>query len=609
MLLMVVGLPLPAQSEPDASTLVGVWKAQRQFDSGPSGDLVIEKTVNGWRADFAGQRLPIEFHPRPTGSLQFMVPDGRSSFQGHLLGDGTILGYWTQPPSVIHGGPMVTPVRLRSLGKDVWEGNVEPVPDRCTFYLVVSRQKDGSVAAYLRNPDRNFGFQFGIRQIVRSENDVELSGSLWDKGAQAMRFHGRFDDARDVLSIVFPEQGGTYDFTREDSPWSGLDPRRRGEHYLYQAPSAVNDGWRVGSLTDANIDQQAIERFVQTIIDTPMDSMSAPEVEAVLMARHGKLVFEEYFHGFGRDTLHDTRSAGKGITAVIVGGAIQARVPIGLQSRVAQVMTHGITPELLGPWKRAMRLEDLLTMRSGLYCNDSDPDAPGNEDVMQQQTAEPDYYRYALRVPMAYAPDSVSLYCSTNPNLALGMVSQASGQFPLFLFDRLVAQPLHIRRYAWGIDGVGHAYGGGGVRITPRDFLKIAQLMLQGGAWNGRRILGRDFVRAATAPLHELNMIQYGYLWWSIEFPYKGRTIRAFFAGGNGGQGVFAVPELDLAFAVFGGNYGDHIGLQVQEELLPNFVLPAVREAGDKPNAPVAPGSWRTPYAHPPVVKPSNMQN
>jgi CubicO group peptidase (beta-lactamase class C family) len=51
---------------------------------------------------------------------------------------------------------------------------------------------------------------------------------------------------------------------------------------------------------------------------------------------------------------------------------------------------------------------------------------------------------------------------------------------------------MHFGRYAWPMDPAGHPYGGGGVRILPRDFLKMAQLMLDGGVWNGRRILLRD---------------------------------------------------------------------------------------------------------------------
>ncbi|HEX3763809.1 MAG TPA: serine hydrolase [Kofleriaceae bacterium] len=209
------------------------------------------------------------------------------------------------------------------------------------------------------------------------------------------------------------------------------------------------------------------------------------------------------------------------------------------------------------PRKQAMTLEHLLMMRSGFYCDDGDPAAPGNEDTLQSQTDDPDYYHYSLNVPLAAAPDQRSVYCSMSPNLALGVVGRATAESGLDTFDRRVGGPLRITRYAWPLDPVGHAYGGGGVRALPRDFMKLGQLMLDGGVWHGHRILGREFVARASAPLHDLNGIQYGYLWWSIEYPYKDRTVRAFFAAGNGGQAVMVVPSLDLVIAIYGGNYSD----------------------------------------------------
>jgi hypothetical protein len=72
--------------------------------------------------------------------------------------------------------------------------------------------------------------------------------------------------------------------------------------------------------------------------------------------------------------------------------------------------------------------------------------------------------------------------------------------------------------------------------------------------------------------------------------------VRAFFAGGNGGQTVMVVPDLDLAIAIFAGNYADRVSLQVQQDLVPNYILPAVRERGDDPNAPVVRREFTTPY-------------
>ena len=293
-----------------ADELVGLWKAARRFGPDARGPLVIEKTASGWSADFIGHIFPV----RSEGSeLTFALPDGEGSFIGRLQTHGrAITGHWTPPNSVVHGSKFAVPVTLAAAGPDRWQGLVEPLDDDCDFYLMVRKLADGSLGAFVRNPDRNLGLQYGIDRIVRDGNAVTLVGRIWNQGAEIALFHGKLDPSAKVISIVFPDQGGTYDFARDDNRMSGFYPRgRQPEHYIYRAPLKRDDGWLTGTLDDAKIDRAGIEKFIQTIVDMPIDSVHTPEVEAILIARHGKLVLEEYFHGFNRDTLHDTRSAGK----------------------------------------------------------------------------------------------------------------------------------------------------------------------------------------------------------------------------------------------------------------------------------------------------------
>jgi CubicO group peptidase (beta-lactamase class C family) len=122
---------------------------------------------------------------------------------------------------------------------------------------------------------------------------------------------------------------------------------------------------------------------------------------------------------------------------------------------------------------------------------------------------------------------------------------------------------------------------GGGMQILPRDFLKLGQLMLDGGTWHGKRVLTREFVARATSPLFPIGARgrRYGYLWWAYDVPYNGRTLHAFFALGNGGQTVMAVPDLDLVVAFMGGNYGDVPMLfSKTNPFVAERILPAVGE-------------------------------
>jgi CubicO group peptidase (beta-lactamase class C family) len=103
--------------------------------------------------------------------------------------------------------------------------------------------------------------------------------------------------------------------------------------------------------------------------------------------------------------------------------------------------------------------------------------------------------------------------------------------------------------------------------------------MLDGGTWEGRRILSRDFVARATQVHSRLGSRQrgYGYLWWVEEYPFRDRTIQSFASLGLGGQMVVVFPELDLVVATLGGSYGSNGWRYFGGELIPKHILPAVR--------------------------------
>jgi len=572
---LLLAAAMLAASAAGADDLTGLWKAKRNFGPDARGTLVMQRTAAGWTADLAGYSVPVR---ADRTRLSFALPGGAGAFSGRVSGE-TIRGHWITPNSMVNGSKYAVPVTLTRDRPDRWRGTVAPRDDTFTLFLEIDGDK-----AFLRNPERNFGVQANVERIVVDGNNVRLVGKRNGRGEEQDLATGIYRPDDKVLTLWI--RGGSYDF-RRDGGENGFYARgRTPERYTYRPPLARDDGWPVATLAEEHISKEGIERLVQSILDTPIDSVHAPIVEGVLIARHGRLVLEEYFHGEHRDKLHETRSAGKSVTAMFAGAAMQAGAPLSLSTRVYQPSQD------LDPRKRAMTLEHLLMMRGGFFCDDSNPDAPGNEETILEQEKEPDYYRYSLAVPQATAPDTQTVYCSMMANLALGVTGRAVGGDPLDAFDRLLARPLKISTYAWPLDPAGNPYGGGGVQFLPRDFLKFGQLLVNGGTWNGQRIVGRDFARHASSPLHDYNGIQYGYLWWNIEYPFEGRTVRAAFASGNGGQTVMAIPALDLVVAIFAGNYADRApAVHVQQELVPDFILPSVDAKG-----PVVVRDFQSPY-------------
>ncbi len=558
-----------------SGSLDGLWEAVLRFGPDVRGALTIERGT--WRAEIAGHAAPVRMSGR---TVTFALADQLGSFEGELAADGRrIAGHWTQPSGVRTGYPFASPVALVADDAGHFRGEVRPLDDHMTMRLAI-RTRDGASRAFLRNPERNVGVFTNVSRVERDGEAISLLGTRRGAAAEELLARGSHDAERDVL--VLPLRGGTYDFRRIDRETeSGFYPRgARPRPYRYAPPPPLADGWPVGTLERAGLDRAAIERFVQLLIDMPMDSVSASDVHALLIARHGVLVLEEYFHGFHRDEPHDLRSAAKSLTSILVGAAIESGAPLAASTPVYRAVHRGAFPAGLEPRRRALAVEHLLTMSSGLDCDDGDPDSVGNEERMQEQTEEPDWWRYTLRLAMIRDPGRQAVYCSASPNLLGAVLRGATGESLPRLFHRLIADPLGIRRYHLPLSPTGEAYMGGGVYLLPRDFMKLGQLMLDGGAWKGRRIVGREWVRRSTSPLFDLAEIRYGYLWWVIEFPHRGRSVRAFFAAGNGGQVVMVIPQLGLVIAMNGGNYGDRERTYLpQRVFVPRHVLPAVLDA------------------------------
>lgn len=573
----IVSLALGARpgKQGSALELAGLWEAKLRFGPDVRGPLTIERAAGAWRAEIAGVRAD----PRLVGdTISFELPDGRGAFRGRVAsGRRRIVGHWIQPATVANGSPYASPVTLaRSGPAERWRGEVEPLADEFTMYLKVEPLADGSMRAFLRNPERNIGRFTRIAALEREGDMVRLLAAPANGTKGRVLAAGVLRD--DVLSV--PLRGGTYDFRRVDAnAASDFYPRSRpgiGAAYAYRAPLPLDDGWPVATPEEVGLSRAALATFVRAIIDMPIDSVSSLEIHGVLIARHGKLALEEYFHGEHRDKPHDTRSAAKSVTATLLGAAIHAGVPLSARSPVYQVMNGGTFPADLEPRKRALTLEHVLTMSSGLDCDDADPNSPGNEDVVASQTEEPDWWKLTLALKMIRDPGERAVYCSVNPNLIGGVMKRAAGRPLPELFHDLIAEPLGIRHYWMNLTPTGDAFMGGGVRFLPRDFMKLGQLMLNGGTWGGHRVVSAQWAKRSTSPLVDLGRLKYGYLWWVTEYPYQGRAVQAFFAGGNGGQVVMGIPELDLVVAVYGGNYSDPAMFRTQQRLVPEYVLPAI---------------------------------
>jgi CubicO group peptidase (beta-lactamase class C family) len=298
----------------------------------------------------------------------------------------------------------------------------------------------------------------------------------------------------------------------------------------------------------------------------------------LLIARNGKLVLEEYFAGFQRDFVHDTRSASKTFTSVLLGAAMLGGAGISPETPIASVMGYATPFANPDPRKQKITLANLMTHSSGLACDDNDDASPGNEDTMWAQSGQPDFWKFMLDLPMSTDPGAHYAYCSGGMNLAGGVLSVATKTWLPELFDRSLARPLRFGRYYFILSPALQGYLGGGMRMRPRDLLKVGQLYLDGGTWNGKRIVAQSWViRSTSKQVEGSNNGNDGYAWHRSDLKSGTRTYREYEANGNGGQFLIVVPELDLAVVFTAGNYRDYgVWRWFRDDMVANVIIPAI---------------------------------
>ena len=427
-----------------SAELAEVWEASRVFNQSVSGPLSI-KILNG-EAD--GHIKNLRAHSAIKDgwfTLNFGSENGR--FKGRIANNKKVLeGHWIQPAS---GNrvfvPYATPVRF-TLRDDVFEGHVEALENRMTQYLLLGENtKNGRQMTFI-NPEQNLGRLLKSALLQIENDDANVMGQLrWQKKMQEFAT-GRIDKENQVLSLYIPFFGGSYDFKpagKNSTYWA----KGKGNHYRYRQPDAVMGDWPTSTPEDVGVSRENLIALVQQIIDKPVVDTSQGSVHAVLVARQGKLILEEYFSGFDRTSLHDTRSASKSLTGSLVGLAQQAGVPIQLEDQLYSVMANRYPEMKYAGQKSEINLRHVLSMSTGLDCDDNDDESPGHEDRMQNQQQENDWFRYLLKLDVVNKPGTKPAYCSAGMNMAGAMLAEKSGEWLPTNIEKHFAKPLGIHRY------------------------------------------------------------------------------------------------------------------------------------------------------------------
>lgn len=323
-------------------------------------------------------------------------------------------------------------------------------------------------------------------------------------------------------------------------------------------PRNLPDGWRLGDPAAQGIDPAALHRLIDT-------ASRALGLHGVLVARRGALLTEYYFtardkpHGawwprrtaFGPEVLHDVHSIGKSIVGLLFGIA-QGQGRIGpVSTPVREAMPQ--YAELRKPERAVITLEHLLTMSSGLQWKEIGS-SPSWRDTERHLHLARDPVRKVFARPVVSVPGSRFNYHSGATLALAALIEQATGKTLETYAREVLFAPLGIDHLVWRTDWRGRTMPGLGLRMRPRDVLKLGQLLLDGGQWQGRPVVPPEWVAALQRPLVSTgDGMQYSYQWWVSTMAGPSATPPWLAAFGKSGQRLFVVPRLEMAVVFTAG--------------------------------------------------------
>ena len=262
-------------------------------------------------------------------------------------------------------------------------------------------------------------------------------------------------------------------------------------------------------------------------------------VRNVILVRQGEERSELHWT---EDAPRNQYSVSKSFTSTAIGIAIDEGL-LSLDQRVAEFFRDEVPPEHREMY-REVTLRHLLTMSIG---HDKGLLMAEHRPVM----TEKDWVRFCFRQPVVFTPGSRFVYSNVNTYLAAVMLQRTVGQSLVEYLRPRFFEPLGIEAPGWETCPMGHTFGASGLTIRTRDLVKLGQLYLQRGIWDGRRIISERWVRDATDRQIDTSEVTTGEDWkhgYGYQF-WRG-THQSFRADGFLSQFCLVLPKEGAVIAI-----------------------------------------------------------
>ena len=323
-----------------------------------------------------------------------------------------------------------------------------------------------------------------------------------------------------------------------------------------EAPPRLSDGLEVATPGSVGLRGPPLASLREAVVRG-----SFPNTTSVLIAKDGRLVFEEYLGDGSREHLNDTRSAMKSVTALAIGAAVADGTLESVNESAFQWLSDLAPFEHEGPLKQGITIADFLTMSSALDCDDGEPSSPGNEENMypldnwSRWAADLPVKRGYRRNPAGRGPFS---YCTAGSFLLGQILQRALGESVDDYIDRRLFGPLGITVHEWYRSPSGEVMTGGGLRLRSRDLIKLGLLVLSNGRWEGDQVIPASWISEMLTVRHEVDAdLSYGFLFWRRAYESPCGRLTGWFMSGNGGNVVVIIPSESVVAVVTRRHYNE----------------------------------------------------
>ncbi|NTF83935.1 serine hydrolase domain-containing protein [Rhizobium rhizogenes] len=362
-------------------------------------------------------------------------------------------------------------------------------------------------------------------------------------------------------TLAAPLALATPSFAAVDIAWAAGSSSPRGDF----TPALAADSLAIGASSDLGIDAKALHAVLEKV------QGGRANIHSVLVLRHGKLAAELYRPGFDRSiyslwasrrqfaqaNLHDMRSVSKSVVGLLYGILLDRGEVPGIDTSVSSLYPecsalHDDTS------RRVICIRHLLTMTAGLAWTEPSPVLRASSTDEVGLALRPCAYSYVFQRDVVAPPGTLFTYSGGLTAILAEIMERSTKRSLRQIAAENLFVPLGITDWEWVGDVYGKPMAPAGLRLRPRDLIKLGATMLAGGEWQGRRVVPAGWIaRSITPSIMTAPVGGYGFLWWSMTTRWKDRDLSVTAAIGNGGQRLFLVPDLDLAVVTTAGNYGD----------------------------------------------------